>query len=169
MGLPGGLEKVLHDLVCKELTNGTAKDAVVARACGALHDKAKFVPEAACKEAATLLWEHGEVAYCKSEVVKAAELRRWDGSSNCTGEYSTLSVDNMNECTQYFIPAPASVWVEQKNDTAYSSYHCQGVTDCSEEKRKFLADWAVGACENFGDYSQMRVWITPQSTAEVMV
>jgi len=168
-GIPSSIEKVLHDLVCKELTNGTAKGAVVSRACEALHGKVKFLPEAACEEAAKLFWEKGEVAYCKSEVAKAAELRRWDNSNNCTGEYSTLSTDNMNECTQYLIPAPASICVEQKNDTAYSSYHCQGVTDCSKEKRTFLADWAVGVCEVFGDYSQMRVWIAPQSTAVIVV
>jgi uncharacterized protein YheU (UPF0270 family) len=167
--IPDALEKVIHDFVCKELTNSTHKDELVATACQTAHDKLKFLPEGACETVAKVLWEHQEVAHCKSTTVKASEHRRWEGSSDCTGDYTILNTDNMDECTQYLIPAPASIWVEQKNDTAYSSYHCQGVTDCASEKRVFLSDWIVGTCENFGDYSQLRVWITPESDEVIMV
>merc|ERR1712176_583529 len=132
--------------------------------CGKLHSKVKFLPEEACERVAKLAWERGELRHCKTAPKLAAELRRWDGSSNCTGTYAKLSTDNMDECTPFLIPAPASIWVAQKNDTAYSSFHCQGVTDCNVEKRKFLSDFVVGTCEDLGGYSQMRVWITPNFT-----
>lgn len=157
--LPALLKKI-HEVVCKELESTATKEEVVARVCEKVHSVVKLVPEAACETAARLLWEREEIQHCKPAVNKAAELRRWENSSNCTGKFSVLSTDNMNECTQFYIPAPASIWVAQKNDTAYSSYHCQGVTDCSKDKRVFLADFVVGTCEDFGAYSQMRVWST---------
>ena len=95
----------------------------------------------------------------------AAEFWRWEGTGDCTGDHSILSRDNMDECTPYIIPAPASLWVEQKNDTAYSSYHFQGPTDCSGMERTFLSDWIVGECFDYGSYSQKRVWITQDAGA----
>merc|ERR1711865_933565 len=95
----------------------------------------------------------------------AAEFRRWEGTGECIGEYSVLSRDNMDECTPYHLPAPASIWIEQKNDTAYSSYHFQGPTDCSGAERTFLSDWIVDECFDYGDYSQKRVWITKDDGA----
>eukprot|EP01050_Picozoa_sp_SAG11_P023873 SAG11_NODE_4928_length_1719_cov_1.579012_2_plen_240_part_00 len=90
----------------------------------------------------------------------AAELRRWEGSTSCTGSYTVLSTDVMNQCTPYHVPALASILVLQKNRTAYSSYHYQGEVDCSGAQRTFLEDLAVGTCSgDLGGYSQMRVWV----------
>mmetsp|Transcript_48976 Transcript_48976/g.141936 ORF Transcript_48976/g.141936 Transcript_48976/m.141936 type:complete len:194 (+) Transcript_48976:98-679(+) len=89
----------------------------------------------------------------------AAELRRWDNSEDCSGKYTVLSTDEMDKCTPFFIPAPASiknVWV---NDTMYSSYHYKGVQDCSGSQMEHLQDWIVNTCANLGGYSQMRVWV----------
>jgi hypothetical protein len=90
----------------------------------------------------------------------AAELRRYEGSTTCTGNFTVLSVDNMDECTPYLIPAPASIYVNQTNETAYASYHFQGPTDCSGNAGTKVADWLVGECVSFDGYSQMRDWIT---------
>jgi len=88
-----------------------------------------------------------------------AEFRRWEGSSNCTGPFTVLSTDKLNECIPYLIPAPASLRVEYVDETHYASYHYQGATDCSGN-RTHLGDFVVGTCEDFGSYSQMRVWNT---------
>jgi len=71
----------------------------------------------------------------------------------------------MDECTSYTVPAPASIWVVQKNDTAYSSYHFQGPKDCSGPDGTFLSDWIVGECFDYGDYSQKRIWINEDEDA----
>lgn len=101
----------------------------------------------------------------------AAELRRWDGSSNCSGDYTVLNTDKMDECNPFLIPAPASLKIQQVNDTAYASYHYKGVTDCSGDQGKHIADWVVGTCEDLGGFSQKRVWIEtpppPPATCEV--
>merc|ERR1712083_210979 len=94
---------------------------------------------------------------------RAAQHWRWEGSNDCTGEKSLLNVDEMNQCTPYHFPAPASVLVVRKNNTAYSSYHYgpggePGTTDCSGA-RSLIADFAIGKCVGFGNYSQVRVWI----------
>eukprot|EP01052_Picozoa_sp_SAG31_P049229 SAG31_NODE_10675_length_1111_cov_1.465415_1_plen_202_part_00 len=90
----------------------------------------------------------------------AAELRRWDADTACHGSYKVLSTDVMDQCTPFHIPAPASILVVQKNGTAYSSFHYQGVTDCMGVRRTFLQDLTVGACSgDLGGYSQMRVWV----------
>merc|ERR1739845_127559 len=79
------------------------------------------------------------------------------------GNYSVLSTSVMDECTPLVFPGPASIKVEYVNETAYASYHYQGVKDCSGSERKFLAYWTVGSCESFevGNdvWSQMRVWV----------
>jgi len=93
-----------------------------------------------------------------STKASAAEHRRYEGSTNCTGEYTILNTDTMDECTPYLIPAPASLYINQTNDTAYASYHFQGPTDCSG-MGTFVSYWVVGTCTSFGDYSQMRIWI----------
>jgi hypothetical protein len=167
--LPGTLRKLIHNFTCKELEDSSVKEKVVATVCGKAHNLTKIIPEGACETFAKLVWEHEELKLCKPTVVKAAEFRRWEGSSNCTGKYTVLSIDNMNECTPYLIPAPASIWIEQKNDTAYSSYHCQGVTDCSKPLRKLLGDFIIGTCEDYGDFSQMRVWISKHSLSPLLV
>jgi len=89
----------------------------------------------------------------------AAELRRWEGSTDCTGDYTVLNTEKLDECTPYLLPAPASIWTEYLNETAYASFHYQGVADCSGNGRK-LDDWIVGSCTDLGGYSQKRVWIT---------
>jgi hypothetical protein len=90
----------------------------------------------------------------------AAEFRRWDSSTNCSGAYSIGSTDVMNFCTPFSIPAPASIFVEQTNGTYYSSYHYDGVKDCSGSKRTFLMSLLVGECSgDLGGYSHMRVWV----------
>ena len=91
-------------------------------------------------------------------VAKAASLRRWAGSTSCEGQYSVLSIDVLDQCTPYHIPAPASILVVRKNGSAYESYHYQGATDCTGP-RTFLEALAVGTCSgDLGGYSQMRVW-----------
>jgi len=92
----------------------------------------------------------------------AAELRRYEGSTHCTGEYTVLSTDQLDQCTPYFIPAPASIKVVQKDDTTISSYHYQGTMDCSGPSQH-MGDFVVNSCTNEGDYSQMRVWVTAPS------
>jgi hypothetical protein len=92
----------------------------------------------------------------------SAELRRWEGSGDFTGDYEVLSTDKLDECTPFLIPAPASVRVEYSNETTYASYHYQGVPDCSGARKK-LGDWIVGSCEDLGGYSQMRVWVSSPS------
>jgi hypothetical protein len=164
--LPEKVMKIIHDTVCKELSNSTIKGDAVKMVCEKVHSVLKFLPEGTCETAANLLWEREDLRHCKQAVTGAAELRRWEGSGNCTGNYSALSTDNMDECTQYLIPAPASIWVTKKNSTAYSSFHCQGVLDCScsKDNQSHLGDWIVGTCEDFGGYSQMRVWVTVPHT-----
>jgi len=93
----------------------------------------------------------------------AAELRRYVGSADCTGQYTVLSSDLMGTCTPFLIPAPASVRVEYVNETTYSSYHYQGVQDCSGASRRHLMDLVVNSCTNEGGYSQKRVWIMAPS------
>jgi len=71
------------------------------------------------------------------------------------------------------LPAPASILVVQKNDTAYSSYHYgpggePGSTDCTGA-RSLLADWIVGTCVGFGGYSQMRVWAPAVNSVGPMI
>jgi len=99
----------------------------------------------------------------------AAELRRWDSSTDCTGDYEVLNEDRMGECVSFLIPEPASILVKYLNETAYASYHYSGPMDCSGPSRH-LADFAVNSCEGFDDYSQMRVWVTtpapPRGTCE---
>eukprot|EP01044_Picomonas_judraskeda_P006364 COSAG03_NODE_631_length_6620_cov_2.507898_4_plen_243_part_00 len=90
---------------------------------------------------------------------QAAELRRWNSSPNCEGDYAVLSTDVLNECTPYSIPAAASVLVVQLNSTAYGSYHYQGRKDCTGQ-RAFLTAFSVGSCSgDLGGYSQMRVFL----------
>jgi hypothetical protein len=162
-GIPDTAKKIIHDFVCDGLKDGGTKEDVVTALCKLVHSEVKIVPGEACEMVLKRLWEHEEVGLCKAAPVKAAELRRWEGSDNCTGNYSVLNHDNMNECTPKYFPAPASYWVEQKNETAYSSFHCQGVLDCSKDKRELFGDFIVGTCEDFGGYSQMRVWIKAES------
>eukprot|EP00927_Polykrikos_kofoidii_P003015 TRINITY_DN111_c1_g1_i1.p1 TRINITY_DN111_c1_g1~~TRINITY_DN111_c1_g1_i1.p1 ORF type:complete len:223 (+),score=32.15 TRINITY_DN111_c1_g1_i1:91-669(+) len=95
---------------------------------------------------------------CDALKATAAEFRRFEGA-DCKGDFSVLSTDKMDECTPYLIPAPASIFVNQTNDSIYTSFHFQGETDCSGVGTK-LGDWTVGECQNFGDYSQLRVWVT---------
>lgn len=90
----------------------------------------------------------------------AAELRRWEGSGDCTGNYTVLNTDKLHECTPYLIPAPASILVEYLNETAYASYHYQGVTDCSGAKPRRLGEFVVNSCEDLDGFSQMRVWVS---------
>jgi len=168
-GIPGSSKKIVHDLICDALKDGNTKGDVVSTLCKQVHSKVKFAPEGTCEMVLERLWEHEEVAHCKSTPVKAAELRRWENSDNCSGKYIVLNHDHVKECTQFLIPAPASIWVEQKNDTAYSSFHCQGVLDCSKAKRKLLGDFIVGTCDNLGGYSQMRVWIKAEATPMLVI
>lgn len=88
----------------------------------------------------------------------AAELRRWAGSTNCSGEHTVVNTDQMDTCTPYLVPKPSSIKTAQLNETAYSTYHFAGVQDCSGAPEKVGDDRIVGTCENLGDYSQMRVW-----------
>jgi len=88
----------------------------------------------------------------------AAELRRWEGSTNCSGNSTVLSTDKLDECTPYLIPAPASIRVQYVNETAYASYHFQGVTDCSGTG-EYLQTLIVNSCTKHDGYSQMRVWV----------
>eukprot|EP00660_Eupelagonema_oceanica_P012683 gene12683-12270_t len=97
---------------------------------------------------------------------KAAELRRWESDRTCDGsKYSVLSTDQMDTCFPKSIPAPASIWVEQTNATVYTSYHFralpQGVKDCKGVDMTRVGDFVVGVCTagDFGNYSQMRVWV----------
>merc|ERR1719277_335877 len=64
----------------------------------------------------------------------------------------------MDTCTPYFAPAMASIKVVYVNESMYSSYHYQGVQDCSGP-RQHVIDLAVNQCENDGDSSQVRVWV----------
>merc|ERR1712028_272320 len=89
----------------------------------------------------------------------SAEWRRWETNSKCEGEYTVTDNDPMDTCFPKLIPAPASYWVEQTNETFYSNYHYDGVKDCTGDTRKHLMDFSVGVCDDFGDYSQMRVWL----------
>eukprot|EP00440_Ansanella_granifera_P031999 gb/GFBE01034731.1/.p1 GENE.gb/GFBE01034731.1/~~gb/GFBE01034731.1/.p1 ORF type:complete len:196 (+),score=48.87 gb/GFBE01034731.1/:1-588(+) len=90
----------------------------------------------------------------------AAELRRFDDSTDCSGKYEVLHTDELDTCFPFFIPAPASIKAVWVNDTAYASYHWQGVQDCSGDQGEFEADFIVNSCVNMGGYSQMRVWKT---------
>lgn len=162
--IPDSIKKIIQDFICKGLENGSSKDEVVAAVCKKLHSEFKLLPEGACERTAKLLWEHLDLSKCKPTVKKAAELRRWDGSTNCTGKYTVLNRDNMNECTPKYIPEPASYWIVQKNESAYSSYHCEGVIDCSgKDKCELFGYFIVGTCEDLGGYSQKRVWISAES------
>merc|ERR1711862_1088180 len=87
----------------------------------------------------------------------AAQHRRYDGVTDCTGNYTVLNTDVMDQCTPYIIPAPASIYVNQTNDTHYASYHYQGVQDCTGQGT-LLSFWQVDSCVSFGTYSQIRVW-----------
>eukprot|EP00929_Paragymnodinium_shiwhaense_P110086 TRINITY_DN76794_c0_g1_i1.p1 TRINITY_DN76794_c0_g1~~TRINITY_DN76794_c0_g1_i1.p1 ORF type:complete len:202 (+),score=43.93 TRINITY_DN76794_c0_g1_i1:90-695(+) len=91
----------------------------------------------------------------------AAELRRYEGSTDCTGNYTVLNTDVLDSCSPKIAPAPASIKVEYVNETTYASYHYQGVQDCSGSTRKHLADYSVGSCETYKDdgFSQMRAWV----------
>jgi hypothetical protein len=169
IAIPASVRKVLHDFLCAGLKDGATKADIVNTTCQQVHNKVKIVPEDICAGVLSRLWEHEEVGHCQTTPVKAAELRRWDNSDNCTGNYTVLNHDNMNECSQKMIPAPASIWVEQKNATAYSSFHCQGVLDCSKDKRVLLADFIVGTCEDLGGYSQMRMWIKAESPSMLVI
>jgi len=88
----------------------------------------------------------------------AAQLVRWEGSTNCSGNGTVLSTEKMDECTTYIIPAPASVRVAYLNETAYASYHYQGVTDCSGEG-KLVTTITVNSCTSDDGDSQKRVWV----------
>jgi len=101
-------------------------------------------------------------ALCAAAAPTAAELRRWEGSGNCTGDYAVLNTDKLGECKPFLIPAPASVRVEYLDETTYSSYHYQGETDCSGARTK-IKDFVVGSCEDLGGFSQMRVWLSSPS------
>lgn len=95
----------------------------------------------------------------QNSTAQAAELRRWEKSLNCEGEYVVLSTDVLNECTPYSIPAPASILTVQLNETAYGSYHYTGHKDCTGQ-RTFMAALPVGSCSgDLGGYSQMRVFL----------
>eukprot|EP00441_Pelagodinium_beii_P046137 CAMPEP_0197619516 /NCGR_PEP_ID=MMETSP1338-20131121/527_1 /TAXON_ID=43686 ORGANISM="Pelagodinium beii, Strain RCC1491" /NCGR_SAMPLE_ID=MMETSP1338 /ASSEMBLY_ACC=CAM_ASM_000754 /LENGTH=198 /DNA_ID=CAMNT_0043188493 /DNA_START=64 /DNA_END=660 /DNA_ORIENTATION=+ len=104
----------------------------------------------------------------------AAELREY-GSADCTGDFKVLNQDLMDECTPYLIPAPASLKVEQLNDTAYATYHYQGIQDCSGPDGKFQRAWFVEQCEDQGDGTSLkRAWVTgpapsPPSPGSCMV
>jgi hypothetical protein len=97
----------------------------------------------------------------RNPIPQAAEFRRWDHSSDCQGEYNILSTDNLNECTQYTVPAVASILVVQMNSTAYVSYqYPTGIADCTGAKRTLEFVGVVGVCSgDLGGYSQMRVWL----------
>merc|ERR1712060_27265 len=105
---------------------------------------------------------------------RAAQLWRWENSNNCTGDKQLLNTDAMDQCSPFHFPAPASILVLQKNDTAYSSYHYgpggePGTTNCTGA-RSLLADWIVGTCvAYYGNYSQMRVWVTNADTAVPLI
>ena len=98
---------------------------------------------------------------------RAAELRRWEGSHTCEGNYTVLNSDVMGSCTKLLIPAPASIKVEYKNTTVYSSYHYQFSSDCETglftHNRTQLGDFVVETCEDLSldadVFSQMRVWL----------
>merc|ERR1712066_1230061 len=83
----------------------------------------------------------------------AAQHRRYGSSTSCTGNYTVLNADVMDQCTPYLIPAPASIYVNQTNDTHYASYHFQVPQDCTGDGQ-LLSYFAVGVCERFSDYSQ---------------
>jgi len=93
----------------------------------------------------------------------AAQLREYD-STDCTGDYSVINTDLMDECTPYLIPAPASILVVQVNDTNYAAYHYQGVQDCSGPDGKLVNSLVVEHCEDMGDgTSHKRAWVTGPS------
>jgi hypothetical protein len=52
---------------------------------------------------------------------QAVELRRFNASATCEGDYMVLSVDVLKQCTSLHIPGPASLFVAQKNSTMYVS------------------------------------------------
>jgi len=99
---------------------------------------------------------------CSALKASAAQLLRYS-TANCIGNPAILSTDVMNECTPFLIPAPASIYVYQTNDTVYTSYHFQGPRDCSGAGTK-LGDFVVGSCESFDTYSQKRVWVEAPPT-----
>ena len=91
----------------------------------------------------------------------ASEFRRFSASLNCSGSYTILSTDVMDFCTPFSIPAPASDYITQVNETAYTMYHHQGVQDCSGGTVEREGTYVVGTCSgDLGGYSQMRVWLT---------
>jgi hypothetical protein len=100
----------------------------------------------------------------------SADMRRWEGSTECKGQYTVIDNDLMDTCQPKLIPALASLKIEQTNDTMYSNYHYQGVTDCSGETRTHVMDFVVGVCEGFkeGNYSQMRVWVYPGAATVIV-
>merc|ERR1719183_3201374 len=89
----------------------------------------------------------------------AAQLRQYD-KSDCTGNFTVVNGDKLDECTPYLIPRPASILVNQTDDTHYSSYHFDATTDCTGVHR-LLETLAIGECEKglAGDYYLMRVWV----------
>jgi len=109
--------------------------------------------------AAAVLLLGSASAHESTQKPSAAELRRYEGSSDCTGKYSVVNTDELDSCTAYAIPAPASIKVAQINDTAYASYHYQGTFDCTGNQEQHLEDLIVGTCTDYGDYSQMRTWV----------
>merc|ERR1719382_1141171 len=88
----------------------------------------------------------------------AAQQRRYEGSTDCTGNYTVLNADVMDQCTPHIILASASIFVNQTNDTHYASYHFQGVQDCTGQGT-LVSFGEVGSCVSFGSYSQIRVWV----------
>uniref|UniRef100_A0A7S2CGL8 Uncharacterized protein n=1 Tax=Alexandrium andersonii TaxID=327968 RepID=A0A7S2CGL8_9DINO len=95
----------------------------------------------------------------------AAELRRYQGTA-CAGKYNALSRDVMGECHPFLIPTPASIKVEYVNETHYTSYHYEGVQDCSSSGRTRVGYWEVGPClVNDDNTSQKRVWISAPAPA----
>ena len=89
---------------------------------------------------------------------QASEFREYT-SPNCTGKYTIGSIDVMDQCSTYHVPAPASIFVAQTNATTYESYHYPAATDCSGP-RTAEGSFTVGVCSgDLGGYSQMRVWL----------
>merc|ERR1719183_643828 len=93
----------------------------------------------------------------EAKTYSAAELRRY-GEKDCKGKYTVVGGDKMDECTPYLIPEPASILVNQTDETHYSSYHFNHNTDCTGGGRR-LVTMTIGDCENYDTFSQMRAWV----------
>lgn len=68
--LPPFVKKMIHDLVCKELENGTAEQDVTKAVCGKVHNKIKLIPEELCEAGVKKVWSGEEKKCTPSEVVQ---------------------------------------------------------------------------------------------------